>query len=121
MSADSIGIKCMSDKPVNSLAKCYSVVTKLLVGGKYVNIYDSYRAMASSHEVRNYRQIYTGMSSDERQCITCDIDVPFRESAIEEIKYNCSLYQVPLPTNVVVNLKRVEGRPLTDQHHYQIQ
>lgn len=111
----------MSDKPVNSLAKCYSVVTKLLVGGKYVNIYDSYRAMASSHEVRNYRQIYTGMSSDERQCITCDIDIPFRESAIEEIKYNCSLYQVPLPTNVVVNLKRVEGRPPTDQHHYQIQ
>lgn len=121
MSADSIGIKCMSDKPTNSLAKCYSVVTKLLVGGKYVNVYDSYRAMASSHEVRNYRQIYTGMSSDERQCITCDIDVPFRESVIEEIKYNCSLYQVPLPTNVVVNLKRVEGRPLTDQHHYQIQ
>ena len=121
MSADSIGIKCMSDKPTNSLAKCYSVVTKLLVGGKYVNIYDSYRAMASSHEVRNYRQIYTGMSSDERQCITCDIDVPFRESVIEEIKYNCSLYQVPLPTNVVVNLKRVEGRPPADQHHYQIQ
>ena len=121
MSAGSIEIKCMSDKPVNGLAKCHSVVTKVLIGDSYVNVYDSYRAMASSHEVRKYRQVYTGMSSDERQCITCDIDVPFRDDVIEEIKYKCSLYRLPLPTNIVVNLKRVVERPLTDQHHYQLQ
>lgn len=121
MSADSVEIKCMSDKPINGFAKCYNVVTKILVGDSYVNIYDSYRAMASSHEVRNYRQIYTGMSSNERQCITCDIDIPFSEEAVEEIKRKCLLYQLPLPTNIVVNQKIITERLLTDQHHYQIQ
>lgn len=121
MSAGSIEIKCMSDKPVNGLAKCYNVVTKVLIGDSYVNVYDSYRAMASSREVRKYRQIYTGMSPDERQCITCDVDTPFREDTVEEIKNKCSLHHLPLPTNIVVNLKRVAERPLSDQHHYQLQ
>ena len=79
MSVGSIEIKCMSDKPVNGLAKCRRIVTKVLIGDSYVNVYDSYRAMASSHEVKKYRQVYTGMSPDERQCITCDVDIPFRE------------------------------------------
>ena len=116
-----IKIGCMNDKPVDSNAKCYRVVTKVLINKTYSNVYDSYRSMASSHEVRRYRQIYAGMSSDERQCITCDVDVPFEESAVEEVKQKCSLHHIPLPTNIVVNLENVPTRPLTDQHHYQIQ
>ena len=121
MSVGSIEIKCMSDKPVNGLAKCRRIVTKVLIGDSYVNVYDSYRAMASSHEVKKYRQVYTGMSPDERQCITCDVDIPFREDVVEEIKHKCYLYRLPLPTNIVVNLREVTERPPNDQHHYQLQ
>ena len=121
MKSKYIKIGCMSDKPLGEFAKCYRVTTKVLVNNKYVNVYDSYRSMASSHEVSKYRQIYTGMSSDERQCITCDVDIPFSEKVIEEIKQKCSLHRLPLPTHVVVNLKNISNRPSTDQHHYQIQ
>lgn len=121
MKSKYIKIGCMSDKPLDEFAKCYRVTTKILIKDKYVNVYDSYRAMASSYEVSKYRQIYTGMSPDERQCITCDVDIPFDEKVIEEIKYKCSLYHLPLPTHVVVNLKNILHRPSTDQRHYQIQ
>ena len=116
-----IKIGCMNDKPADSNARCYRVVTKVLINKTYLNVYDSYRSMASSHEVKRYRQIYAGMSSDERQCITCDVDIPFEENIVEEVKQKCSLYHIPLPTNIVVNLENVPTRPLTDQHHYQIQ
>lgn len=121
MKSNQIEIGCMNDKPGNKPARCFKVTTKVLVNGDYVNVYDSYRSMASSHEIRKYRQIYAGMSSDERQCITCDVDIPFEESAVEEVKYRCSLYHIPLPTNIVVNLRTASHRPSNDQQHYQIQ
>ena len=41
-----IKIGCMNDKPVDSNAKCYRVVTKVLINKTYSNVYDSYRSMA---------------------------------------------------------------------------
>lgn len=116
-----IKIGCMRDKPADETVKCYKVVTKMVVDDEVINVYDSYRDMASSHEIKKYRQIYAGMSSDERQCITCDIDRPFTDVTVDEVKEACDRYQLPLPTNIVVNTRLVSTRPITDQYHYQIQ
>ena len=48
----------MRDKPTDETVKCYKVVTKMVADDEVINVYDSYRAMASSHEIRKYRQIY---------------------------------------------------------------
>lgn len=116
-----IKIGCMRDKPADESVKCHKIATKLVNSNGIVNIYDSYRSMASSYEISKYRQIYAGMSSNERQCITCDVDKPFTDSTIDEIKKRCSYHQLPLPTNIVVNTRLVLTRPETDQYHYQIQ
>ena len=116
-----IKIGCMKDKPADENVKCHKIATKLINSNGIVNIYDSYRSMASSYEISKYRQIYAGMSSDERQCITCDVDRSFTDSTIDEVKKRCSYHQLPLPTNIVVNTRLVLTRPETDQYHYQIQ
>ena len=116
-----IKIGCMKDKPSDENVGCRKIATKLVVNNRIVNIYDSYRSMASSYEISKYRQIYTGMSSDERQCITCDVDRPFTDNTIDEVKKRCNYHQLPLPTNIVVNTRLVPARLETDQYHYQIQ
>lgn len=112
---------CMDDKPRDGFAKCYWITTKALYGDRVVNVYESYRAMASSDAARNFRQIYSGMTSEERQCLTCDVDMPFTDSSIDKIRKICLSNELPLPTNIVINTRKVLSRPDNDQYHYQIQ
>lgn len=85
---------------------------------EYVDIFDSY--LEACKRVSYNRQVMSGLTSNQRDVITIDIDKPYSEELANEVIKGIKSIIGFEPNIITINTEINVNKDLEDQHHFQL-